>query len=59
MAKNIISVSLKLYTKRAQDLSQVLDAIHDLMESNLEDVLPDLDETDHVWDVTVSDETCD
>jgi hypothetical protein len=48
-----VSVSLKLNTEQYQDLSPILDAFEDIMEGYLADLLPDLEETDYVSDVTV------
>lgn len=61
MANNLrrIGVAFQLNTKRSQDLSPILDAIEGIVEDYLANVLPDLEETDYVSDVTVSYETCD
>lgn len=61
MANNLrrIGVAFELNTQRDQDLSPILDAIEGIVEDYLANVLPDVEETDYVSDVSVSYETCD
>lgn len=54
---NTVSVSLKLHTEQYHDLSDILDVFEGIMEGYLADQLRDVEETDHVSDVTVSAET--
>jgi hypothetical protein len=54
---NTVSVSLKLHTEQHHDLSDILEAFEGIMEGYLADMLrEDVEETDHVSDVTVSTE---